>query len=316
LANANRRIGSYQAAKCLLTIAGMDEIGASGIYKNSKKIIGLKINILGEMLNFRIVIGEGRAKLADIVPLARAICDRITEIVIRRTRSDQCRIPCGKGCSSCCSRHLVPLSVPEALRLKEEIDAAPAYRRELMLMACLREARLILNHKLPKTLISQTTESSPVETVDLNLLSNWYRSFKSTCPFLNNNACSIYKQRPLACREHFITGSARACKGLRGNAEVLDIPVRLPNVLGQLASELEGTDVEAVILPLAPVWYEENAKRAERSWPAEMIVRRFVEIVEATAWRNMPAVACQGEAFINFSETHRVTNQLCQSSSG
>ncbi|MBN2594232.1 MAG: YkgJ family cysteine cluster protein [Sedimentisphaerales bacterium] len=290
-------------------------IGESGIYNSGKKIIGLELDILGESLNFCISVGKGRAKLADIVPLARTVCDKITEITIRRIRSNQGRIPCGKGCSACC-RHLVPLSVPEALRLKEEIDAAPVYRRELMLRACLRESRLILNHKLPKTLISQTTESSPVETVDLNLLSSWYRSFESTCPFLNNNVCSIYKQRPLACREHFITGSARACRGMRGDAEVLDIPVRLPNVLGQLASELEGTDIEAVILPLAPVWYEENAERAKRSWPAEMIVRRFIEIVEATAWRNMPAVACQGEAFVNFSETHRVTNQLCRSSSG
>jgi Fe-S-cluster containining protein len=298
LVNANRRIGSYQAAECILTIAGRDVIGERGIYNSGKKIIGLELDILGESLNFCINVGKGRVKLADIVPLARTFCDKITEIAVRQALSDQCHIPCGKGRSACC-RHLVPLSVPEALRLKEEIDAAPAYRRELMLRACLRESRIILNHRPPKTLISQTTESSPAETVDLNLLSSWYRSFKSTCPFLNNNACGIYKQRPLACREHFITGSASACKSLRDDAEVLDIPVRLPNVLGQLASELEGTDVEAVILPLTPVWYEENARRAERSWPAEMIIRRFVEIVETTAWGNMSAVACQGEAFIN-----------------
>jgi hypothetical protein len=72
---------------------------------------------------------------------------------------------------------------------------------------------------------------------------------------------------------------------------VLDIPVRLPNVLGQLASELEGTDVEAVILPLSLVWFEENSERVERSWPAEMMVKRFVEIVEAMAKSNVPAVA-------------------------
>jgi hypothetical protein len=71
---------------------------------------------------------------------------------------------------------------------------------------------------------------------------------------------------------------------------VLDMPVQLPNVLGQLASELEGTGVEAVILPLALVWCQENSERAERNWPAEMMVKRFVEIVEAMAQMNLPAV--------------------------
>jgi Fe-S-cluster containining protein len=309
-------IESCEVAEYVLPKEGGNESGVSGIYNNSKKIIGLKINIRGEMLNFRIGVGNGRAKLADIVPLARALSDRITEIVIRRTLINQCRIPCSKGCSACCSRHLVPLSVPEALRLKEEIDAAPAYRRELMLKACIREARLILSHKPPNPLISQTAEATPVKTFDLNLVSNWYKSIKSTCPFLYNHVCSIYEQRPLACREHFITGSARACKGLRGSAEVLEMPVRLPNVLGQLTSELEGTDLEAVILPLAPAWYEENAERAEQSWPAEMMVRRFVEIIESMMRKNMSGAAIRRDATTGFSKTHRVANQLYRLSSG
>jgi hypothetical protein len=53
----------------------------------------------------------------------------------------------------------------------------------------------------------------------------------------------------------------------------------------------------------------------EESWPVEMMIRRFVEIVEATALSNMLAVDGQSDAFIDFSEMHRVTNQLCRSSS-
>ena len=173
---------------------------------------------------------------------------------------------------------------------REEIDAAPAYRRESVWGACLGVAQLILGQKLPKPFMRQA-EVSPARPVDLNLVSNWYTSLKLRCPFLSNHVCSIYDQRPLACREHFIKGSARACGGLRGVAEVLEMPVQLPNVLGQLASELECTGVEAVILPLALLWCQENPERAERSWPAEMMVKRFVEIVEAMARRDLPAVA-------------------------
>ena len=160
------------------------------------------------------------------------------------------------------------------------------------------------------------TDISPAGSVDLNLVSNWYTSLKVHCPFLYNHACSIYSQRPLACREHFIKGSVRACKGLPGAAKVLDMPVRLPNVLGQLASELEGTDVEAVILPLALLWCRENPERAERSWPAEMMVRRFVEIVEAMAQINMPSVTERRNTVIGFSKKRLAANQLCRLSSG
>lgn len=309
-------IESCQVAECVLKMAGGIESGASTNYTSGKKVIGLEINILGKALNFRISVGKEQAKLSDIVPLARTLCDTITDVVVRRACGEGNHIPCGMGCSACCKRCLVPMSVPEALRFKEEIDAAPAYRRESIWESCLHSTRLILKQKPPKPLMPQTEEVSAMKSVDLNLVSNWYSNLKLACPFLCNHVCTIYEQRPLACREHFITGSARVCKGLRGTAEVLDMPVQLPNVLGKLASELEGTDVEAVILPLAPVWCEENSERAERSWLAEMMVKRFVEIVEAMAWKNMPAAALRRRTIIGTSKKHRAANQLCQLSSG
>jgi Fe-S-cluster containining protein len=302
-------------AECVLTIAGGSESGARGNYNSRKKVIGLELDILGETLNFHISVGSGRAKLADIVPIARTLCDRITEIVVKSTCHEGNHIPCGKGCSTCCERCLVPMSVPEALRFKEEIDAAPAYQRESVWGACLRAARLILSQKLPKAFIHQT-EVSQSRPVDLNLVSNWYTSLNLRCPFLYNHVCSIYGQRPLACREHFIKGPAWACGGLSGIAEVLEMPVQLPNVLGQLASELEGTGMEAVILPLVPFWYEENSGRSERSWPADMMVKRFVEIVEAMARLNLPAATVRKSTIIGFSKKRRAKHRLYQLSSG
>lgn len=168
-----------------------------------------------------------------------------------------------------------------------------------------------MSQKLPKPFIHQK-EISPARPLDLNLVSNWYTSLKLRCPFLSNHICSIYGQRPLACREHFIKGSARACGGQRDVAEVLEMPVQLPNVLGQLASELEGTGVEAVILPLSLVWCQENPERAERSWPAEMMVKWFVEIVESMARMNLTAVAARRNTIISFSKKRRATSRLCR----
>lgn len=299
-------------AECLFTTVGGSDSGASRTSNKAKKVIGLKLDILGETLNLRIGVGKEQAKLSDIVPPARALCDRITEIVLLRLSKDRGSIPCGKGCSACCKRCLVPLSVPEALRFKEEIIAEPVSRREFIWEACLHAARLILRQRPPESLIDLTDVSSLMQSIDMGLISNWYTSLNLTCPFLINNVCGIYEQRPLACREHFIKGSSEACRGLGEVAEVLEMPVRLPNVLGQLASELEGTDVEAVILPLALLWSEENSERTERSWPAELMVKRFVEIVESMAKRNIPSGVSRRQTIIGFSKKRPAASQLCR----
>jgi hypothetical protein len=67
------------------------------------------------------------------------------------------------------------------------------------------------------------------------------------------------------------------------------MPVSTLKSLGQLTSELEGTSVEAVMLPLALPWAQENLKRDQRIWPAEMMVERFVEIIKAMASENSTA---------------------------
>ncbi|MHC4595186.1 MAG: YkgJ family cysteine cluster protein [Planctomycetota bacterium] len=265
------------------TTVGGEPMGTGDSYNCATEVIGLELDILGKEVNFSIGVGKGQAGLADIVPLARTLCAEIIDVVLESIRGDGGRIPCCKGCAACCSRYLVPLSVPEALRLKEEISAAPGYRRESMSKACLLAARRILSQEPPEPFVGQQAQVSPASPADLDLVSDWYTGLKLPCPFLYNGVCTIYEQRPLACREYFVNGSAEACRGQRGIAEVVEMPVQVPNALAQLASELEGTSVEAVILPLALVWCEDNPDRAERTWPAAMMVRRFVELVKAMA---------------------------------
>ncbi len=245
-------------------------------------IIGLDLDILGDPVHFRIGVAQRQARLADIVPLARTVSAKITDVVVEKIRSDGGRIPCCQSCSACCY-YLVPLSVPEAFRLREEILARPQYQQRLMLRACLLAARRILSRKPPKSFVGQTKPGSLGSLAEPNVVASWYASLKLACPFHYKGVCTIYEQRPLACREHFVKGSARACRGRRGTAKVVEMPVRVVDVLGQLASELEGMKVEAVAIPLALPWCEENLERHERTWSAAMMVERFVEILKAMA---------------------------------
>ncbi len=258
--------------------------------KCDEKVSTFELNVLNTKVNFRIGIKENQASLADIVPLARTICTKICNIVLQNVNSNGGKIPCRKNCSAHCCRYLVPLSVPEALRLKKEISEAPPEKRELIWKGCLAASRHILINKPPRKLTHQSAKVSSNEQSDLNIISNWYRGLNLDCPFLHKNTCTIYEQRPLACREHYVTGSARGCEEEHAATKLLEMPLYVSNALGQLASELEGTDVEAVILPLVLSWCEENKKRAEKTWPYAMMVERLFKIIKEMASENSGAV--------------------------
>lgn len=276
-------------AQTLTAAVGIEPRGKSDNSKFDTEIIGLEFNVLGKKMDLQINVGKGESRLANIVPLARLICSKIIDVVLKSIPGDEGRIACHKGCSACCNRYLVPLSVPEAFRLNEEIAEAPAYQRESIWKNCLIASRAILSQNPPEEFVHNIKEASSNNRADMNLISNWYKSFKLACPFLHKNVCTIYDKRPLVCREHYIKGSAKVCSGGHAIAEIVEMPVQIPNALSQLASELEDTSMEAVILPLVLVWCKENKNRAIRTWPNSIMVKRFLEIIKEMANKNCTA---------------------------
>ncbi|MBL7186359.1 MAG: YkgJ family cysteine cluster protein [Phycisphaerae bacterium] len=248
--------------------------------------INLELDVLDERLRFRIGVADEQVRLADIVPLARTISARIADIVIARNRREGIDIACRKGCGHCCKSHLVPLAIPEVFRLKEYIYSRPRDQRDAMLRLCLLAAKGILSEEPPEFMAPRTPTDSIDSLAFLSDVSKWYVGLGVCCPFLSKNICTIYENRPLACRDYFVYGGSNACVNADAAAERVKMPVPMVEVLGQLAGEFEDDDIEAVILPLTPVWCEQNVDRAERTWSAKTMAKRFVEIVGARASEN------------------------------
>ena len=262
-----------------LPVTALNKDKAVHSYGSCIDTISFELDILGEPAHFCVNITESQVKLTDIVPLARKVSTKITELVIERVRRSGQNIPCHQGCSACCN-FLVPLSIPEALCLREDVFAMPEFLRGLIEQSCFSATQRLLKRKPPKSFITQFTSRKLIRPVELKVLANWYDNFKQPCSLLHEGRCIIYEQRPLSCREYFIKGSAGACKGKGDPAEVIKMPVLITEALGRLTSELEGTRVEAVIMPLVFVWYEENWARDERTWPAAVMVQRFIDIIK------------------------------------
>ena len=145
--------------------------------------------------------------------------------------------------------------------------------------ACLLASRRILKHQPPELFISQKHQSlqGPSEP---DLISNWYKNLKLQCPFLDNQICTIYQTRPLACKEHMVTGSPKACNDEREKAQVVEIPVPMTDVLAHLTAEMEETEPETVIMPLLLAWCDGNIERSHRTWPATVMLDHFVKTIK------------------------------------
>ena len=128
---------------------------------------------------------------------------------------------------------------------------------------------------------------SSVNQLQITQISKWYSDLQLSCPLLFDDLCTLYEQRPLACREHIVTDSADLCHiESAGEPRVAPIPASILDTLGQLTGELLDFQTEAVILPLAMPWAQENVELSKRTWPAKMMVDRFVQIVKSKVLEN------------------------------
>lgn len=270
-----------------IMILGESEGTIEGNCCDGIEIIGLELNVFDKPVHLRVCVTEQQARLADIVPVAQKLSTKVALAVLDKLRKDGKVVPCRKGCSACCS-YLVPLSVPEAFRFRQEVLAMPADNQRTVMKSCLETAKIILDNMPGDLDISESTKING--RTQASRLGRWYAALKSPCPFLSEGLCTRYDQRPTACREYIMTGSASLCEDKSTNgSQVAPMPVSVLEALAQLTAELEQSSIEAVMLPLALPWAQENLERDERTWPAVVMVQKLVEIVKAMAAQNSPA---------------------------
>ena len=245
-------------------------------------VIDIEPDPLGRLVDAQIVVTDAPAGLGDLVPLALALSTRIISGAIRQAGDSGAKVPCRKGCAACCS-YLVPLSVPEALCMGREIGPLSESSDPAIVRALTAAARRILEG-WSESPFAQTDPDDNGEDCDIEAVGRWYASLDLECPFLSQGACTVYDKRPIACREHAVVDTVGHCEGFppdRGNR--LEMPIKVLDALGQVAADLEQTEVQAVMMPLAVFWYEENRHRALQTWDGPELVSRFLNCLADTA---------------------------------
>ena len=195
--------------------------------------------------------------------MARSISGSIVALSTEHAAQQGKTISCRLGCTHCC-RQLVPVAPLEAKRLGEVIAALPVEKRAAVLerfqkaLSALEEAGLIGKKSVQgqRALMSKETDG----VAAWNDVSRRYYELRIDCPFLENDACVIYEERPIACREYNAVTPAEMCERFDPGIETLERPVRLGEALTKAGNTVAKTKDLAIALPLVLEWIAARAK--------------------------------------------------------
>jgi len=221
----------------------------------------IHLQILGEECLFALQVPLGRRRLLELLPAARELTHKATAIAIRKARQQGKEISCKAGCGICC-RQLVAISVVEAQAIADVVAALPYNRQDVILE---RFASAILHLEQAKLLNPQhrrghrglIAHGAGERRTLIDEVSKRYFKLQIPCPFLEDESCSIYPDRPLVCREYHVTSSAEHCAALyQSPVEKVDLPLHMGDVLASTVARFTGIRDQTIPLILALEWVE------------------------------------------------------------
>jgi Fe-S-cluster containining protein len=146
----------------------------------------------------------------------------------------------------------VPIAPSEARRLRELVDELPEPRRSVIrqrfadVRARLAQAGMLERLVDPRRLI-ETGGDAAME----------YFGLKISCPFLEDESCTIHEERPLACREYLVTSPAEHCaEPSAERVRCVKMPAEASTALLQLEPASAYYGARWVVLTLALEWAE------------------------------------------------------------
>jgi Fe-S-cluster containining protein len=204
-------------------------------------------------LRAKMTVPAGPARLIELLPLVRSLADSVVGAAAGAAEEQGQAVSCKKGCGACC-RQLVPIAEVEARRIGDLIDGLPEPRRSEV-RARFAGARRRLQEA---GLLDRLLYPEGWHDEDRHAVGTEYFRQGVACPFLEGESCSIYADRPVACREYLVTSPAENCA--RPSAETVRC-VRLPLKVSAALHRVEGCQpagrfLRWVPLVLAPEWAE------------------------------------------------------------
>lgn len=214
----------------------------------------VELQIAGRPLRLEVPVPAGPVRLSELLPFLRELTDAFVAFAVENAQDQGATLSCRKGCGACC-RQLVPIAEIEARRLREVVARLPDARR-VTIAARFAAARQRLQQA---GLLDKLATPNQVRDEEVDALGLAYFHLSIPCPFLEDESCSIYSERPLACREYLVLSPPAHCaQPTVDNIEPVKLVARVARTVRMLDSERSVTANRWLALILALDWAAEH----------------------------------------------------------
>jgi len=218
-----------------------------------------------------VTVPAGPTRLRHILPMVQALAGTVVDACANSAEERGQHITCKKGCGACC-RQLVPVSQTEARNLRDVVAAMPEPRR-----AHVHERFADALQRLESGGLLDALRDRAHWTHDnAQPYGMAYFDQGVPCPFLEDESCSIYEDRPSVCREYLVTSPVEECARPQWNRiDRLPVPFRVWTALASFDARPAGSPFLAwVPLTLALEWAE-NTPDDGQERPGPELLREF-----------------------------------------
>jgi len=225
------------------------------------------LRVHGEPIEMQVTVPTAKVKPQRMLPLFQQMASSVVDACVAVVEGEGEKVSCKAGCSACCTQ-AVPVSEVEAYRLAEIVDEMPEERQAIVRK---RFAEALAHFRKIKWfdeligLKDMAYEGSPEFSAEKYAdVVTRYMKQGYDCPFLENNSCSIYEDRPAVCREYLVTSPAENCSDPRPET-IKKVPIflRPSKALLKLGKTETTENWSSVILIEALDLVEKNPDRLE-----------------------------------------------------
>ena len=172
-----------------------------------KSITGrVALTVRGQRLDVEVRIPDGKLPVAQMLPVFRSVAENFVDMGVAEEKKAGRTVSCQKGCGACC-RQLVPISAIEAREVAKVVERMPPERKEIILRRFAEAREKLADAEMLDPLLHPDHYGDD----QMRALGREYFNLGIPCPFLEDESCSIYLDRPITCREYLVTSPAANC---------------------------------------------------------------------------------------------------------
>ena len=219
-------------------------------------------------------IPDRPVRLDELLPALREMDDRLIDAMVADTEAKGESVSCAKGCSACCRAQPVPVTPPEAYALARLVERLPEPRGTAVRATFAANVAQMREAGLYETYMRRAPDMTRDEA---RVIARRYMALKLTCPFLADDACSIYAERPFVCRQYLVTSPPRLCDSpLDSAVKPIPMPAVFATAMLEAGKALTGEAQYTVPLALALDYAQAKRIDMEKTGPAKPAFEKII----------------------------------------